>query len=103
MREFVLGYILGASAKSSAPLRGRVVAIIVLVLMAFAGVIYMMMPLISPETVPASVDQCGGTEIMVAMCKLRGVASLIGGILVGLVAAVVAGWVVLAGIGSGKK
>lgn len=103
MLEFIYGYVLGSSARDSTPMSGKAIAIIILVLMALVGTGYMMLPMMFPESVPQSAQQCGGERVAAMMCNLAGIAKTVGMVFVGLVALVVVGWVWIASAASRGK
>jgi len=103
MFEFVVGYVLGSSSKKSAPPSGKAVAIFMLVVMAFAGGCYLLVPIMFPESIPSSTEQCGGAPMEVMMCKLTSMATTIGTILVGIVVSVAMVYFLFATAGSFKK
>lgn len=103
MFEFIFGYALGSSARNSTPMSGKTVAIIVLVLMAVAGMGYMMLPFLFPASASVSAEQCGGGPVASGMCELGAMAPTIGILLVGCVVVIAVVWGLFASMGSGEQ
>lgn len=86
MFEFIVGYVLGANTGKFAPLGWKAIGLVMIALVFLAGVIYMMLPLLFPESTVVSDDQCAGAAAQVLFCELEKEAFNIGMILAGLAA-----------------
>jgi hypothetical protein len=91
MFEFLVGYALGANAGERRRVSAKSVAVFLLVLITLAGTGWLMVAAMS-DTQPV---ECGGTAMVVAMCKLQASAKTIGILLLGVAFSAAAIWVAI--------